>query len=227
MGYLNNESIILDAILTKRGRELLSKGTSQFNITQFAIADDEIDYGLWNPNHSQGSNYFGIVIENLPMLEATPDQSQILKYKLVTLGKNTTRLPVIDIGQTSVTLQAAGQSYTITPQTINFENGNSTFGYTAIINDSSVCDLQIAPGGELNISGLADVPNFVGDGNKESITAMGKKFTIIAKNQPTQDATTTLTLIGNETGGRAVLNIIVKRQTIQISQPIITNSSIL
>ena len=224
MAYLDNSVISVDALLTKRGRELLSKGTNQFQITQFCLGDDEIDYSLWNPNHSQGSNYFGVVIENLPMLEATSDQSQILKYKLVTLAKNTTRLPVVDIGQSTVTLQAAGQSYTVTPQTINFENGNSTFGYTAIINDSNVCDLQIAPGGEINISGLDNIPNFVGDGSNEIITAMGKKFIIIAKNQPIEDATTTLTLIGNETGGRAVLNITVKRQTLAISTPIVTRT---
>ena len=46
MGYLNNSTITVDAILTKKGRELLSKGQSQFNITQYAVADDEVDYSL-------------------------------------------------------------------------------------------------------------------------------------------------------------------------------------
>ena len=46
MGYLDNSSITVDAILTKKGRELLARGQNEFVITQFALADDEIDYGL-------------------------------------------------------------------------------------------------------------------------------------------------------------------------------------
>jgi len=72
MGYLDNSSVIVDAILTKKGRELLAKGNNQFNITKFALADDEIDYSLYNPAHPLGTDYYGIAIENLPMLEASP-----------------------------------------------------------------------------------------------------------------------------------------------------------
>ena len=46
MGYLDNSTITVDAILTKRGRELLAQcrgTTSGFNITRFALADDEVD----------------------------------------------------------------------------------------------------------------------------------------------------------------------------------------
>jgi len=50
MGYLNNQIITVDAILTKKGRELLAKGDGSFNITQFALSDDEVDYTLYNPN---------------------------------------------------------------------------------------------------------------------------------------------------------------------------------
>jgi hypothetical protein len=53
MGYLNNSVVTVDAILTTKGRELLAQGN--FNITQFALADDEIDYTLYNPNHPSGS----------------------------------------------------------------------------------------------------------------------------------------------------------------------------
>jgi hypothetical protein len=51
MGYLNNQVITVDAILTKKGRQLLAQGGSAFNITQFALSDDEIDYSLYNPSH--------------------------------------------------------------------------------------------------------------------------------------------------------------------------------
>ena len=54
MGYLDNSSITVDAILTKKGREMLAKGRDNFIISQFALADDEIDYELWNPAHPLG-----------------------------------------------------------------------------------------------------------------------------------------------------------------------------
>lgn len=54
MGYLNNAVVTVDAILTKKGRELLARGDGSFKITQFALADDEIDYTLYNPDHASG-----------------------------------------------------------------------------------------------------------------------------------------------------------------------------
>ena len=64
MGYLDNSTVTVDAILTKKGRELLAKNNT-LGITKFALSDDEIDYTLWNPKHPLGSNYYGIVIENI------------------------------------------------------------------------------------------------------------------------------------------------------------------
>src|SRR5210317_2311622 len=101
MGYLDNSSVTVDAILTLKGRELLSSGDSAFNITQFALGDDEIDYGLWNPNHPLGTNYYGAAIEALPITEAIPDETQALRYKLLTLPKQTNAIPVITVGNTS------------------------------------------------------------------------------------------------------------------------------
>lgn len=91
MGYLDKSTITIDAILTNRGRELLAKGgvgeTQAFQIVKFAVSDDEIDYGLYNVAHPQGSEYYGSIIENMPVLEATPDEQQIMRYKLVSLGE--------------------------------------------------------------------------------------------------------------------------------------------
>ena len=94
MGYLNNQVVTIDAILTTKGRELLAKNDGTFRITQFALADDEIDYDLWNPAHPLGTNYYGIIIENMPLVEATADESNIMRYKLVTLPKKTARIPL-------------------------------------------------------------------------------------------------------------------------------------
>jgi len=92
MGYLNNTTRVLDAILTKKGREILSSGGSgglgSFEVTKFALGDDEIDYGLWDTTHTQGSTYYGAVLDNLPALEPFNDPSEIMKYKLVTRSEN-------------------------------------------------------------------------------------------------------------------------------------------
>jgi hypothetical protein len=79
MGYLNNTVITVDAILTKKGREALARNDGSFRITQFALSDDEIDYTLYNPNHPSGSAYYGEAIEGMPLLEAFPDDQQIMK----------------------------------------------------------------------------------------------------------------------------------------------------
>ena len=97
MGYLDKSSITVDAILTKRGREKLASG--DFTITKFALADDEIDYGLWDESHSKGTLYYGQAIENMPMVEAIPDESKVMRYKLMTLSKNIQKLPLKEMIQ--------------------------------------------------------------------------------------------------------------------------------
>jgi hypothetical protein len=211
MGYLNNSSITVDAILTKKGRELLARGKDEFKITQFALSDDEIDYDLWNPAHPLGTNYYGVVIENMPLVEATPNESNIMRYKLVTLPKKTARIPVINVQPgTSITLTSPGQTQVLTPTTINFAAGNSTLGYTAILSDSDVATLQV---GTPVLNGVSPtVPRFIGDAEAaQSISATGFTFNIIAKQQLISDARATITIIGNETGGRATIQLTVKK----------------
>lgn len=136
MGYLNNTVVTVDAILTDTGRQLLAQQNGQFQITQFALADDEIDYTLYNPTHPSGSAYYGQAIENMPLLEAFPQSTQVMKYKLVTLPRGTAKMPILDLGYNSIILKQ-GASLAITPQTLNYLGGNTyeTSGYTATISD--------------------------------------------------------------------------------------------
>jgi hypothetical protein len=94
MSFLNNQLVTIDAVLTKKGRELMARNDGSFQITQFALADDEIDYTLYNPSHPSGSAFFGEAIEKMPLLQAFTDETQNLKYKLVTLPRGTSKLPV-------------------------------------------------------------------------------------------------------------------------------------
>ncbi len=97
MGYLNNTIVTVDAILTTKGRQLMAQNDGTFRITQFALADDEIDYTLYNPYHPSGSAYYGEAIDNMPLLEAFPQENQTMKYKLVTLPRGTARLPIFSL----------------------------------------------------------------------------------------------------------------------------------
>lgn len=210
MGYLNNASITTDAILTKKGRELLARNDGSFNITQFAIADDEIDYNLWNPAHPLGSDYYGIIIENMPLVEAFADESNVMRYKLLTLPSKTARIPVIAVGQSSITLTSPGQTFTITPSTINYDSGNATLGYTAILSNSDAASLQVAVPVPTGVS--PTLPRFIGDAEAaQTVAATGFSFTVVAKQQLVSDVNATITIIGNETGGRATINVTIKK----------------
>jgi hypothetical protein len=212
MGYLDNSSVTVDAILTLKGRELLAKGGNAFNITQFAVGDDEIDYSLWNPDHPLGTSYYGTIIENMPITEAIPDETQALKYKLITLPKQTTNIPVVTVGNTTITLLAPGDSTIVSPNTSNFQGGNANLGYTAILSDSSVCDIQVTRA--LQNSVLPTTPRFIGDNeDAQSIAVAGFEFKIVAKTQLIEDKTATVTVIGNETGGSVTLTVTVKKAT--------------
>ena len=136
MGYLNNSVVTVDAILTTKGRQLLAQNDGSFRITQFALADDEIDYTLYNPNQPSGSAYYGEALQNMPLLEAFPLETQVMKYKLVTLPRGTAKMPILDLGYSAIVIKQ-GANLAITPQTLNYTGGNQveTSGYTFTISD--------------------------------------------------------------------------------------------
>ena len=122
MGYLSNNELVVDAILTKKGRERLAAGLG-LNITQFALADDEIDYTLYEPAHPLGSAYYDAAIKNIPVLEATPDESQLLKYKLVTLPSTQNQIPSISVSGFAGSSITFGKKTTIAVQINITTNG--------------------------------------------------------------------------------------------------------
>jgi hypothetical protein len=136
MGYLNNSVVTVDAILTTKGRQLLAQNDGSFRITQFALADDEIDYTLYNPTQPSGSAYYGEALANMPLLEAFPLETQVMKYKLVTLPRGTAKMPILDLGYSAIVIKQ-GANLAITPQTLNYTGGNQveTSGYTFTISD--------------------------------------------------------------------------------------------
>ena len=160
MGYLNNSTITVDAILTKKGREKLSKN-QPFNITHFALADDEIDYSLYNEYHPNGSQFSGEAIENGTLLEAFPDENNIMIHKLVTLPRGTTKLPIVTANISKVQL-SLGATNNVNPTTLNFggqANLKEPSGLYALLSGPAILKLTTTSTGALNlISSLSASP---------------------------------------------------------------------
>ena len=218
MGYLNNNTVTVDAILTKKGRELLARNDGSFRITQFSLADDEIDYTLYNPNHPSGSAFYGEAIENMPILEAFPDETQTMKYKLLTLPRGTAKLPVLELGYTTITLKQ-GASLSISPQTLNYLGTDSTFeasGYTATIGDSRT--LSNFEGVGVNTATAANLNTTTTVGTNVSRTVIGTTINLTATTVNTLFGTsntlnTILTVTGRDSGARLTIPLNITKVT--------------
>ena len=219
MGYLDNTSITVDAILTKRGRELLARGDGSFNITQFALADDEIDYTVFNENHPNGSQYYGEAIENMPLLEAIPDENNIMIHKLVTLPRGTTKLPIVTANISKIQL-SLGASTTVSPNTLNFQglaNVVEAGGYLATIADRRLLVAFEGIGGEAATTTARPFSN-----SALSETIRGSSFSLTAINSTTLfgDNTkllTTLTIEGVDSGARTTIPVEITKEVIASS----------
>jgi len=212
MGFLNNTTVTVDAILTKKGRELLAQGTNAFNITKFALADDEIDYRLYDTSHPNGTDYYGAVIESMPLLEAFPDENHIMRYKLVTLPKNTQKMPVISIQPQSVTFTAGGglnqPKITITPSTANVADSS----YTFILHDQSIASMVVGQPAGGQGGGGATTPFFLGEDdvpNSKTLVAGTVRLGVLplASTTTTTGKSTQLTVVGNDTGATTSITV--------------------
>ena len=216
MGYLNNTVVTVDAILTDVGRQLLAQQNGQFKITQFALADDEIDYTLYNPSHPSGSAFYGEAIENMPLLEAFPDETQIMKYKLSTLPRGTSKLPLLDAGFSSISLKQ-GASLAITPQTLNYLGATSTFeanGYTATIADARVLSTYTGVG--INTEEATRLNSTTTLGTNVSRTVIGTSINLTATTVNTlfgvnNQLQTTITVIGRDSGARITIPVTITK----------------
>lgn len=212
MAILNPTVVTVDAVLTTKGRELLARNDGSFQITQFALSDDEIDYTLYNPNQFSGSAFYGEAIEKTPIIQAFPNDTQIMRYKLVTLPRGTSRLPVISLGYNTITLKQ-GASLTITPQTLNYLGATSTFeanGYVATIADIRLFAAfqgtgitTTTPTADLNTTtGTVLSKSVVGT----SITLTGTTVNTLFGSSLTA-LSTTITVVGRDSGARITIPV--------------------
>ena len=211
MAYLDNQTVTVDAILTRKGRELLAKN-GNLEITSFALADDEIDYSLYQPNHPNGSAFYDIALRNTPVYEPLTDETQMMKSKLVTVNQGVTSIPVISIAQDKIEVF---RDYTgdiiISPSTNPAYN--LSFGYTAILGNKNVGALVVEETNSVN-SVSNTIPTFAGDINTASSqVVVGNKFRFVPNSTLGKTTTTNLTIIGNESGGSTSIEVTVKVPT--------------
>lgn len=207
MAYLDNTSITVDAILTKKGRKKLASGQS-LNITKFALGDDEVDYSLYEPAHPLGSAYYDSAITSIPVLEATPNESQALRYKLVTLPKGTTRIPIVSLGVGNINVTQNEGEVSLSPTTS--PAGNSNLGYTVVLADQRAGTLSVTQGATQSGTSSSTL------GEEISTTAQvvsGITFTFTPNPSLTNNVSTTITVYGNETGGSITIPVVVTYQS--------------
>jgi hypothetical protein len=203
MAYLDNSEITVDAILTKKGREKLATGEG-LNITKFALGDDEIDYTLYEPAHPKGSAYYDAAILGIPVTEASPDETQVLRYKLVTLPKGTTKIPKVEFGVPSISVNQNSGQVALTPTTS--PSGNTQAGYTLVLSNKNAGSIV----GSGLAAGSGTVPVFLGDEiTTTAAVERGVSFTFIPNPNITTTIKTTLTVYGNETGGSQSIPVTV------------------
>jgi hypothetical protein len=220
MGYLNNSIITVDAILTTKGRELLAANDGSFRITQFALSDDEIDYTLYNPSHPSGSAFYGEAIDGMPLLEAFPEDSQMVKYKLATLPRGTAKLPILNLGYSAITLQQ-GAVIAITPQTLNYLGNDQVFetsGYSCTIADIRLLNTFEATGINTVAATNSNLNSTTTIGTNVSSTVTGTQITLRATTINTlfgsnSTLVSTLTVNGLDSGARITIPITITKST--------------
>ena len=210
MGYLDNSSVIVDAILTKKGRELLSRQDGSFRVTQFALADDEIDYTLYNESHPNGSAFYGEAIEALPLIEAIPNENNIMVSKLVTLPRVTTKIPVLDVQSTNL-IVGRGTSFDVIPSTLNFDTATES-AYSFTIADRRLIQQGTVTGGTTTYDSTM-IP-FTGTALSE--TFVGKTFTGLTLSGLTlfgsnSALATSIIVVGMDTGARTTVTLNVTK----------------
>tara|TARA_R110002020_G_scaffold89674_2_gene218966 strand:- start:489 stop:1169 length:681 start_codon:yes stop_codon:yes gene_type:complete len=221
MAYLDNTAITVDAVLTKKGRERLGQGRDAFNITKFAVSDDEVDYTLYNTAHPLGTNYFSTIIESMPVLEAIPDESQTMRYKLTSLSVGLKRVPQIKgAGMTDQSIEAGTDTWVIEPKTVMFGTAGAVDaaasfdtlqGYTLILFDEEAATVNITRPLDARANYIVPGTNVSPVANFSStVVKAGHAFEVVPK-EVTVDRNTKVTIFGNESGVTKTLSLTVTK----------------
>jgi hypothetical protein len=139
MGFLDSttNNIILDCVITDTGRQFLARNDGSFQIHKFALADDEVNYGIVTK--------YGRVVgkekieKNTPVLESLTNQAHALKYKMVSVSNpNLLRLPSLSLSGDS-TVASSTSTITLGRTT----QKTSTFTLEQTINNETSIDVEL------------------------------------------------------------------------------------
>ncbi len=150
----------------------------------------------------------------MPLLEAFPDENQSIKYKLVTLPRGTSKMPILDLGYQSITLRQ-GSSLNITPQTLNYLGANvanESSGYTFTISDVRLFNAFNGLGIDTEKSAQLNSTSTIGTNVSKTVT--GTTLTLQSTTVNTLFNTNstlqaTLTVIGRDSGARITIPVTV------------------
>ena len=164
MGFLDSSSVTVDAILTKRGRQILSQG-GNFSITKFALSDEEVDYTLYDVTHPSGTDSYGAAIENISLMEAAPNRTAFRSY-LTNMSLSGNKLT---ISPTSYTNIDAGTTISLSPNS----DLDSTFQFT--IENTNVIRFKTGGGRKtlFNVSDASFIAQSISDAASTIVTVTG------------------------------------------------------
>jgi len=217
MGYLDNSSITVDAVLTKKGREILKNG-GNLNITTFTLSDTGVDYTIWNPDHPSGSAFYGEAIENLPMLEASVHAEYNLRNRLITLNQDTVAVPALVLsgldskGGVTLTFGESDNNRTsattIFTKLVGYSPQMNVGKYLIVQNPSLVTIGGANPGSMISGTGRMflhseDIPM------AQQYNFAGNQFTIEAKQQDVAGRSTNIYVVDVETGAYTSFTVTV------------------
>jgi len=220
MGYLDNSTIVVDAVLTKQGRKLLALGQG-LNISYFTLTDTGVDYSLWNPDHPSGSAYYGEAIENMPNLEALPNSAYFMRNNLLTLNRDVKAMPYVTlngfgIGQRASFTWPSGNTATLGVN-IRLENvATEDVGWQIVVPDASLILVSGAGWSQASISG--NVQQYLNDQEIANAVVyeagVGTAVVDIDRVNTTTTRTLILTFISKSTGAYKHFNLTLPRYPI-------------
>ena len=153
----------------------------------------------------------------MPLLEAFPQETQVMKYKLVTLPRGTAKMPILDLGYQSIVIKQ-GASQAITPQTLNYLGGNQAEagGYTATISDVRLMSTFEGVGITNAATTALNTTSTTTLGTNVSATVVGTTINVTATTINTLFGSNnalyaTLTIVGRDSGARAQIPVTVTR----------------
>jgi hypothetical protein len=141
-------------------------------------------------------------------MEPITDESQVMKYKLLTLNEGVSSVPTITVAQSTINVERDYSGEIIISPSTN-PTYNTRLGYTAIIANKNVGTLIVTETNNIN-STTSTIPTFAGDlASQTSQSVVGNKFRFIPNSSLSRTSTTNITILGNETGGNTSITVTV------------------